>query len=93
MEVSGPRELLEEIKDKVRIYLKDKLNLELFIDKTKITYLGSEYNKFLEYYIKVNITSQNLTSYIKTSEKGFYYIRKGTGKPKLMFPKNLIHKV
>ena len=37
MEVSGPRELVEEIKDKVRIYLKDKLNLELFIDKTKIT--------------------------------------------------------
>ena len=84
---------MEEIKDKVRIYLKDELNLELFMDKTKITYLGSEYTKFLGYYIKVNITSQNLTSHTKILEKGFYYTRKGTGKPKLIFPKNLIHKV
>jgi len=80
--------LAEEIKDKVRIYLKDKLNLELSIDKTKI--LGSEYAKFLGYYIKVNTTSQNLTSRTKKLGGGFTNTRKGTGKPKLIFPKDLI---
>jgi len=60
------------------------------MDKTKITHLGSEYAKFLGYYIKVNTTSQNLTSRTKTSGGGFYHTRKGTGKPKLIFPKDLI---
>jgi len=44
----------------------------------------------LGYYIKVNTTSQNLTSRTKTSAGGFKKTRKGTGKPKLIFPKDLI---
>jgi len=46
------------------------------MDKTKITYIGSKYAKFLGYYIKVNITSQNLTSCEKTSKRGILLYQK-----------------
>ena len=62
------------------------------MEKTKITHLGSEYAKFLGYYIKCNTAAQNISSpsswKSKTGE--ILNIRKSTGKPKLIVPKDLI---
>jgi nicotine oxidoreductase len=60
------------------------------MDKTKITHLGSEYAKFLGYYIKCNTASQNISSRRKNQAGEILNIRKSTGKPKLIVPKNII---
>jgi hypothetical protein len=65
------------------------------MEKTKITHLGSEYAKFLGYYIKCNTAAQNISSLcfarkIKTGCEAILTIRKSTGKPILIVPKDLI---
>jgi nicotine oxidoreductase len=60
------------------------------MEKTKITQLGSEYAKFLGYYIKCNTATQNISSRRKNRTGEFLNSRKSTGKPKLIVPKDLI---
>jgi hypothetical protein len=61
------------------------------MEKTKITQLGSEYAKFLGYYIKCNTATQNISSRRKNQKTGeLLNSRKSTGKPKLIVPKDLI---
>jgi hypothetical protein len=60
------------------------------MEKTKITHLGSEYAKFLGYYIKCNTATQNISSRRKNKTGEFLNSRKSTGKPKLIVPKDLI---
>jgi hypothetical protein len=69
------------------------------MDKTKITHLGSEYAKFLGYYIKCNTATplalehranENIASRSKNKTGEFLNSRKSTGKPKLIVPKDLI---
>lgn len=62
------------------------------MEKTKITHLGTEYAKFLGYYIRSHTLKQNLATR-RTSRKGTLTdIRKSTGKPKLMVPINDLSK-
>jgi nicotine oxidoreductase len=60
------------------------------MEKTKITHLGSEYAKFLGYYIKCNTATQYISSRRKNKTGEFLNSRKSTGKPKLIVPKDLI---
>jgi hypothetical protein len=72
------------------------------MEKTKITHLGSEYAKFLGYYIKCNTATplallklehranENIASRRKNKTGEFLNSRKSTGKPKLIVPKDLI---
>lgn len=57
--VSGPKSLAMEIRDQVKEFLSKELKLELNMDKTKITHLGSEYATFLGHYIKGQTLAQN----------------------------------
>ena len=90
--VKGPYELAVKITEEVNIFLKDKLKLELSIDKTKITHLGTEYAKFLGYYIKCNTACQTISSRkINTAGKVLKsQSKKSTGQPKLIVPKNVL---
>lgn len=40
--VLGPRSMAVEIRDKINVFLKDKLNISLNLDKTKITHISKE---------------------------------------------------
>jgi hypothetical protein len=88
--ITGPYELAVQIREEARVFLKDTLKLELSMEKTKITHLGTEYAKFLGYYIKCNTASQNITSRRKDPAGETLNIRKSTGKPKLIVPKDYI---
>jgi nicotine oxidoreductase len=71
-------------------FLKYTLKLDLSMEKTKITHLGSEYAKFLGYYIKCHTAAQNISSRRNSRTGENLNIRKSTGKPKLIVPKDLI---
>ncbi len=61
------------------------------MDKTKITNIGSEYAKFLGHYIKAQTLSQNQSSRRRKVEtREVMNIRKSTGKPKIIVPKDLL---
>jgi len=61
------------------------------MDKTKLTNIGSEYTKFLGHYIKAQTLSQNKTSRRRSVEtRKIFNIRKSTGKPKIIVPKDLL---
>jgi hypothetical protein len=64
----------------------NELKLELSMDKTKITHLGTEYAKFLGYYIKtIGPKEGSQTRRVDTNKK-YLHMRKSTGKPKLLVP-------
>jgi len=61
------------------------------MDKTKITNIGAKYAKFLGHYIKTQTLSQHLTSRRRSSDtREILNIRKSTGKPKILVPKELL---
>ena len=87
----GPKSLAIEIKDLVKEFLSRELKLELSMEKTKITNIGSEYAKFLGHYIKVQTNSQNISSRRTDNKTGkTLNMRKATGKPKILVPKDHI---
>lgn len=89
--VTGPKSLAIEIRDLVKEFLSQELKLELNMDKTKITNIGSEYAKFLGHYIKAQTLTQNQTSRRRSAEtREILNIRKSTGKPKILVPKELL---
>ena len=90
--ITGSHELAVQIREEVRIFLKDYLKLELSMEKTKITHIGSEYAKFLGHYIKTTTLTQNLSSRRRSISGKLLNLRKSTGKPKILAPKDLIRK-
>jgi group II intron reverse transcriptase/maturase len=89
--VSGPKSLAIEIRDLVKEFLSQELKLELNMEKTKITNLGSEYAKFLGHYIKVQTLSDHQSSRRRsTKTREVLNLRKSTGKPKILVPKDLL---
>ena len=76
--VAGPKELAENIKEEIRIYLLKELKLELSIEKT-ITHIGAtqEYAKFLGHHITMGADGKPQvlvpTNFLKSMliEKGF----------------------
>jgi nicotine oxidoreductase len=86
--VNGSKELAYQIREEIRDYLKNKLKLELSMEKTKITHLGSEYAKFLGHYVRVSTTAQHNSTRRLVKEDWKRKIRKSTGKPKIMVPIN-----
>lgn len=88
----GNKEVASKIKEEVRKFLSEELKLELSMDKTKITHLGTEYAKFLGYYIKSHTYQQNLATRRLSKDGERTNIRKSTGKPKLMVPVNILRK-
>jgi len=89
--VTGPKTLAIQIRDLVKIFLKKELKLDLNMEKTKITNLGSEYAKFLGHYIKIQTLSQHASSRRRdVHTKEVMNIRKSTGKPKILVPTDLL---
>jgi group II intron reverse transcriptase/maturase len=88
--ITGPHELAVKIREEVRTFLKDSLRLELSMEKTKITHLGSEFAKFLGHYIRASTLTQNISSRRISIDGKLLNWRKSTGKPKILVPINLI---
>lgn len=88
--ITGSHELAVEIREEVRIFLRDSLKLELSMEKTKVTHLGSEYAKFLGHYIRTSTLTQNISSRRTSISGELLDHRKSTGKPKILVPKDLI---
>lgn len=89
--VTGPKSLAIEIRDLVKDFLSKELKLELNMDKTKITNIGSNYAKFLGHYIKAQTLTQNQTSRRRSVvDRKILNMRKSTGKPKIIVPKDLL---
>lgn len=64
--------------------------MELSLEKTKITHLGTEYAKFLGHYIKCHTFKQNLATRRVNKMGEISDVRKSTGKPKLIVPVNIL---
>lgn len=62
------------------------------MEKTKITHLGTEFAKFLGYYIKCHTHKQNLATRRTSRDGEKTDTRKSTGKPKLIVPVNILKK-
>jgi nicotine oxidoreductase len=88
--ITGTYDLAVQIREEVRVFLKDILKLELSMEKTKITHLGTEYAKFLGYYIKCSTNNQSISSRRRDKTGEILNIRKSTGKPKLIVPKDYL---
>lgn len=88
--VTGSHELAVQIREEVRIFLRDVLKLELSMEKTKITYLGSDFANFLGHYIRTSTLTHNISSIRKSINGKWLNLRKSTGKPKILVPINSI---
>lgn len=84
--VLGSKKLALQIREEIRNYLENELKLELSMDKTKITHLGSNYAKFLGHYIRVNSALQQSSTRKRASEEWQRDVGKSTGKPKILIP-------
>jgi hypothetical protein len=86
--VVGPRSLAIKIRDEVKYFLKQNLNLELSMDKTKITHLGTQFAKFLGYHIRCSTLKQHISTRRMSRLGGIINTIKSTGKPKILVPIN-----
>jgi len=77
--VSGSHQLAEEIKERVCVFLKDKLKLELSQDKTRITSARNEEADFLGYKIRVGRSTESQKVTLSTNSSGRYFKRRSTG--------------
>jgi Type II intron maturase len=79
-----------KIRDEVKDFLKTNLNLELSMEKTKITHLGSQFAKFLGYNIRCSTLKkkQHISTRRMSRLGGIINTRKSTGKPKILVPIN-----
>jgi group II intron reverse transcriptase/maturase len=84
--VIGSKKLAEEIRDKVRIFLLDKLSLELSLEKTLITHTVKDRARFLGY----EINKANNNTYLTRTLNG-YKMRAVNGKIQLLVPGEVIN--
>jgi group II intron reverse transcriptase/maturase len=77
--LSGSKKLAEEIKEKVKTFLRDELKLQLSEEKTKITNAREEAALFLG--VKINIDRASAVQKVKlsTNASGRYVKRRSTG--------------
>jgi len=66
----GSRQLAEEIKERVKVFLKERLNLTLSEEKTKITNARSEEGEFLGTLIRVRRTAETQKRTISANASG-----------------------
>ena len=85
--VTGTREDAEEVKTKVKEYMKENLKIEMNEDKTKITKLTEEAAEFLGYNIKMHGVKTRIASrQAKKDTREKIDKRKAGGKPELIIP-------
>lgn len=84
--VIGSKKLALQIRDEIYNYLKSELKLELSMEKTKISHLGSDYALFLGHYINVKSALLESSTRKKILEDRKRIVSKSTGKPKLTVP-------
>lgn len=85
--VTGTRKDAEEVKGKVREFMKENLKIELNEEKTKITKLTKEEAEFLGYNIKIHGGKTRIASrQRKKDTREVLEKRKAGGKPKLLIP-------
>ena len=85
--VTGTRQDAEEVKKKVKEYMKENLKIEMNEDKTKITKLTEEAAEFLGYNIKMHGVKTRIASrQAKKDMREKIDKRKAGGKPKLIIP-------
>jgi len=77
--ITGPRELAEEIKEKIGLYLKSKLDLNLSQEKTRITHARTEEAEFLGYRIRIGKSQKELRITKSTNKSGRTFSRRSTG--------------
>lgn len=86
--IVGTKRFAEAIKKDVQFFLKKELNLELSLDKTKITHLGTDHAKFLGHYIRAATLRQHIATRRRGRDGKYQNMRKSTSKPKIMVPIN-----
>jgi group II intron reverse transcriptase/maturase len=77
--IIGPHELAEEIKQKVKVFLKTKLKLNLSEEKTIITNARTQEAKFLGYQIRVGRTETEQKQTKTTNASGKIFKKRSTG--------------
>jgi len=77
--VTGPHQLAEEIKQKVRDFLRTKLKLTLSEEKTVITNARTQEAKFLGYKIRLGRSSKEQKQSKSTNGSGKIFKRRSTG--------------
>jgi len=77
--VIGPKALAEEIKGKIRDFLKNHLGLTLSDEKTKITHARDEEAEFLGYKFRLGKTDKGQRVTTSTNSSGRNFVRRSTG--------------
>jgi group II intron reverse transcriptase/maturase len=83
----GPKAEAETIKAAIGTFLREKLQLEMSVEKTLITHARTEQARFLGYSVSVYHADDKLTRRAQTSTK----VRSINGGIRLGLPANLIH--
>nr|AOC61484.1 putative reverse transcriptase and intron maturase [Rhexinema sarcinoideum] len=74
--ITGPKSTAESIRQEIAQFLKEKLNFDLNLEKTKITYLKKNMGFFLGYQLRM----KTKIKYTKIKNKaGIYFKKKSTG--------------
>jgi group II intron reverse transcriptase/maturase len=77
--VTGSHELAEEIKGRIAGFLREKLNLTLSQEKTKVTNARSEEAEFLGYRIRKGRGEHSQKVKVSTNKSGKHFPRRSTG--------------
>jgi group II intron reverse transcriptase/maturase len=77
--IIGSKELAEEIKGKIGLFLKSKLHLNLSQEKTRITHARTEEAEFLGYRIRLGKSHKELRITKSTNKSGRTFARRSTG--------------
>jgi group II intron reverse transcriptase/maturase len=77
--IIGPKQLAEEIKEKIGQFLKSKLHLNLSQEKTRITHARTEEAEFLGYRIRLGRSHKEQKITKSTNKSGRIFARRSTG--------------
>jgi len=77
--VTGSHELAENIKNRIADFLREKLNLTLSQEKTKVTNARSEEAEFLGYRIRKGRGENSQKVKVSTNKSGKHFPRRSTG--------------
>jgi group II intron reverse transcriptase/maturase len=77
--VCGSKAIAEEIKERIRTFLRDELKLTLSPEKTKITHARTEQAEFLGTLISVGRSQVQQKTTLSTNASGKFFDRRSTG--------------
>jgi len=77
--ICGSRQIAEEIKEKIREFLKNELKLTSSEEKTRITHARTEQAEFLGTLISIGRSQTQQKVTLSTNASGRYYQRRSTG--------------